>query len=532
MGILVIAILLGLLVAQPAAAEPPPTVEPPVFATFYYTWYGNPEHDGKWSHWNEYGRQPPLDIASDFYPYLGLYSVQDEAVVDQQMAWIAEAGLDLVILTWKGRAHYTDRVTPPIMDAAARHGLTVTFHIETYEGRSPETIPGDVAYLYETYGGHEAFFRTRRGSPHSPGDEPRGLFFFWDPDFKYNEGPKNDGTYWRNALDRIHALPEGAIVLASVTDPEYIDRGHFDGGFSYLNRGTMNAKASDRFFFWVQDMPRDSWYVPSVTPGYACRRIGYNRDANMSRDQGRTYDEQWREVLNTGVVPPMITVTSFNEWHEGTMIEPAICWRDDGLDHEYDCFTMGPFQYLLATATWTETFRRLPDPATVPSVTVELGAPNVSRGLYQRDLPDGPTEPWSEGHRRGRRTVRNDLTDQRYMYFWVSDDFHRGKTADLRLRVEYRDDGPGFLIVDFDATEPVLGRPPAYRPGPVLAMEGTGEWRSALVELPRALLDNRQHEGADLRIGGPLDFVIGRVTLVRGGSAAGAAARVDGSTTR
>ena len=519
MGILVLVILMATLAAPPtAAAVPAPAAEPPVFATFYYTWYGNPEHDGQWAHWNEYGRRPPADIASDFHPLLGLYSVRDETVVDQQMAWIAEAGLDLVILTWKGRGHPTDEVTPEIMNAAARHGLTVTFHIETYEGRSPATIVDDVAYLYATYGDHEAFFRTRRGSPHSPGDRARGLFFLWDPDFRFNEGPENDGTYWREALDRIHALPEGAIVLASVTDPEYTNRGHFDGGFSYLNRGTMDPKQSDSFFFWVQDMPRDAWYVPSVTPGYSCRRIAYHRDANMSRDQGRTYDAQWREVLDTGVMPPMITVTSFNEWHEGTMIEPAACGKNDGLDYEYECFEFGPFQYLVATAAWTETFRRMPDPALEQSVSLELGERNASRGLYQRDLDDGVTEAWSEGYRRGRRAVRNGFSDARYMYLWVSDDFHRGAAADMRLRVEYRDDGPGFITVEYDATKGALDEPAKYRKGPVIALEGTGEWRSAFVELPAVFFDNRQHAGADLRFAGPLDFVIGRVALVRVGT--------------
>jgi len=57
---------------------------------FYYAWYGAPEVDGKWVHWNhEYippwdkndhhvyptgAHHPPLDIGANFYPELGPYS--------------------------------------------------------------------------------------------------------------------------------------------------------------------------------------------------------------------------------------------------------------------------------------------------------------------------------------------------------------------------------------------------------------------------------------------------------------------------
>jgi len=64
-------------------------------------------------------------------------------------------------------------------------------------------------------------------------------------------------------------------------------------------------------------------YIPSVGPGYADTRIRpWNEKTTKSRDQGRYYEEMFKNAVNTA--PDIISITSFNEWHEGTQIEPAV----------------------------------------------------------------------------------------------------------------------------------------------------------------------------------------------------------------
>jgi hypothetical protein len=60
--------------------------------------------------------------------------------------------------------------------------------------------------------------------------------------------------------------------------------------------------------------------APSVGPGYnATRATGDERV--RTRRQGGTYDAMWRAAI--AAVPDRVTITSYNEWHEGTQIEPA-----------------------------------------------------------------------------------------------------------------------------------------------------------------------------------------------------------------
>ena len=77
--------------------------------TFYYPWYGNPEFDGKYLHWNHpfiphwnkkeakkwpSGRHtPPDDIGSNYYPALGAYSSRDPKVIDDHMQQMRTAGI-------------------------------------------------------------------------------------------------------------------------------------------------------------------------------------------------------------------------------------------------------------------------------------------------------------------------------------------------------------------------------------------------------------------------------------------------------
>jgi hypothetical protein len=67
-------------------------------------------------------------------------------------------------------------------------------------------------------------------------------------------------------------------------------------------------------------------WAPSVAPGYLDdRAVPGNTTPTVDRDNGAMYDRQWRNALDpaTGGAPTWVSVTSFNEWHEGSMIEPA-----------------------------------------------------------------------------------------------------------------------------------------------------------------------------------------------------------------
>jgi hypothetical protein len=280
---------------------------------FYYPWYGNPRTDGRWVHWQQNNHVPPDDIASNYFPKLGAYSSNDRAVVDQHMAWIAQTGVGVVVTSWWGRGSYEDQAVPMLLDSAAAHGLKVAFHIEPYAGRTANSVRDDIAYIYNRYGRHPAFFRVSRPTRYGSSANPRGVFYI------FNSLLATPANEWRAMLDSIRGTSLDAFVLAQPSDTRLIDSGHFDGLYTY---DVFNVDGS--FFQGVNQavVKQGVVFAPSVGPGYIDTRAVAGSTRNKPRLNGATCDQMWQRAIASGA--EWITITSFNEWHEGTQIEPAV----------------------------------------------------------------------------------------------------------------------------------------------------------------------------------------------------------------
>jgi len=314
--------------------------------------------NGSWQHWESRGFLPPLDIPSDYYPSLGAYSSFDPHAVAQHLAWLRQSGVGVIITSWWGQGSSEDKAVPILLEQGARYGIKVAFHLEPYHGRSADRLIEDVEYLYSQYGNHSAFYRTSASSGWSPDQRPKGLFFLYASDFP--DSAALDGhtgrvrpDYWLEAVDAIHSSVQGGLIIASSFGGNWIDGGHFDGVYNYI---TLHPE-EEGGFSWAQQLPPVAWYIPSVMPGNSARRIGYPEDTYVPRNEGTTYDHQWEAALSAGVEPSMVTITSFNEWHEGSQIEPAAVGATNRRGYNYqDYGSLPPDGYLLLTRRWVGQF--------------------------------------------------------------------------------------------------------------------------------------------------------------------------------
>jgi hypothetical protein len=277
------AVLAALLVgAFPAAS----TARAATVAIFYYAWYGTPEVDGAWGHWDQNGHAPPGRIYSQFYPARGAYSSQDAAVVRRQMAEIARAGIDEVVISWWGPHQRGNAELVGLVSAVRQAGLEPALHLEPYHGRSADTVRLDLEYA-SGLGIRDVYVYM-----------PRLI----------------DATEW--AALRAGAPPK-LRLFAGTELVGFAAKGKFDGFYTY----DFVTYGADKFVRLCTQARRAGLLCgPSVGPGYDGVRAGEAPGGKQRRD-GATYDNLWAAVLAAS--PDMVTITSYNEWGESTQIEPA-----------------------------------------------------------------------------------------------------------------------------------------------------------------------------------------------------------------
>ncbi len=349
-------ILVMMLAGCPHAAETPS----PYLHAFYYPWYGTPEADGVYIHWRHdvLGDGPQHtypggeNIGADFYPEGGCYSSGDPAVLHRHMLQLREASIGVICVSWLGPDCLEARALDTLMDIAAAHGVMVNFHLEPAVQTSVETIRGAIVHLITTYGEHPAFYRD-------PAVADRGLFYVYDshdtPAAEWTRllTPEGDltirGTRWDTAVL--------GLVLAE-SDLGFIENAGMDGGYAYFavdgfSFGSTSANWS-RLVNWARE--RGLLFVPSVGPGYRDLRIRpWNRRNQRERDGGQYYDCMFARAIAAD--PPIIGITSFNEWHEGTQIEPAVSYATDSFTY-LDYSPLSPEAYLKSTSAWSSRWQQ------------------------------------------------------------------------------------------------------------------------------------------------------------------------------
>jgi len=104
----------------------------------------------------------------------------------------------------------------------------------------------------------------------------------------------------------------------------------FDGLHSYNTAGHLRGKEADQvrswaattYPTWVQTA-RQAGRIGTLTviPGYDDTKIRKPGLA-VGRFSGEVYNVQWEAAISAA--PDWVLITSWNEWHEGSEIEPSI----------------------------------------------------------------------------------------------------------------------------------------------------------------------------------------------------------------
>lgn len=281
---------------------------------FYYGWYGNPQVSGRWVHWSEVDTEGRRIGNSTHYPQLGPYDSHDPKVVEQHCRWAKEAGLDGFIVSWWHPQDFHDQGMPLLLDVAQKFGLEITAYFETVPQRQREEALRYVLYLLQRYGGHPAWLKVE-GKP--------VLFIYGRAIGEIRlEG-------WRWVIEETNRQhPGGAVFIGDQLSEEALQV--FDGIHTYNITGALRGKSPEEIRAWARErfalvpkVPPNRILCLTLIPGYDDSKLGRPLPRPItSRHGGQTYRILWEEALKAN--PDWVLITSWNEWHEGSEIEPSV----------------------------------------------------------------------------------------------------------------------------------------------------------------------------------------------------------------
>lgn len=284
----------------------------PVLA-FYYPWYTQ----------TSWTRSQMSDLPAI------QYDSSDDVTIQRQLREAAGAGITGFISSWWGEGDKTDKNFAQLQsDAATLEGQTgYRFASSLYiECDAPNLNRSDkliqqLSYIKSTYSSNPHFFHWQ-GKP---------VLFFWNP-----LGSGRTLTEWSNIRQQVdpdHQMlwsAEGIdTTLLSIFDGLHL----FSAGYWGLQNNTMPAVDQGiraKIDTYNRQHNTQKIWTAGVMPGYDDTRVpGRKNTFVVPRNNGATYTTSWNAAIASN--PSWITITSYNEWFEGAMIEPSVTYGNQYL---------------------------------------------------------------------------------------------------------------------------------------------------------------------------------------------------------
>jgi hypothetical protein len=300
-------------VASSATAPRSAGIPRPVLA-FDYMWY----HHSDWS----------LSKMADL-PTIQ-YNSSDDDTIDRQITSAANAGITGFISSWWGPDDQTDQNFVKLLAHSKtlesqlhRHfASTIYFEGDAPRLKSVASIVNSLRYLHSHYM-HNPYFFHWHGKP---------VIFFWKP--LDNGRTLKQWAAIRQQVDAHHQMiwsAEGVnLGLLNVFDGIHL----FSAGYWGLVNGNM-TEVDQSYRNSINDYNRahktQKIWAAGVEPGYDDTHVaGRSFAYRLLRQNGKTYATSWLAAIASN--PDWITITSFNEWFEGAMIEPSVTYGHQYLD--------------------------------------------------------------------------------------------------------------------------------------------------------------------------------------------------------
>lgn len=330
-----------------------PVCAKPMVLANYYTWYTTPWGDGgRFGHWgNEKPSEllprptnasnilfPPAirEIASTSYPLVGIYDSMNKDIVRWHIRLAKAAGIDGFMVDWWGPADWQkpsgwthDVFVKTVLPVAEEENFKVVLFDETPEFVSDfdKIKEWTVKYLKQ-FKDSPAWLRIN-------GKPVWSIYQKWEGRLTAAQGRelveyvenKVGPVYWVFDKMRARGTDKGMELF---TPEDWLAIPQIDCIMGYAMFSTVRIyeyKDIAPLYKAYAEMVHKSGkkVMLPVHPGHDNRKSA-EESWIIPRRNGQTMKEFWQAASDAGV--DFIEITSWNEWPESTIVEPAINWGD------------------------------------------------------------------------------------------------------------------------------------------------------------------------------------------------------------
>lgn len=325
-------------------------------AAFYYPWYSS----SRKIHWQEGFLREKLSPQQ--LPKLGYYDSFSNSIIDQHIIWSIDYGIDSWIVSWWGQQSNEDNWLNSYIKNRLE-GTKIKFCILYESGELPSLdwdntttrnkFKNDLLYIANKYFDHPSYLKIEnkpviyvyitRGftGDHSLGIQEarqalldKGYEIFFIADGMNNLKILND----YDALSLYLGLENGDCMSR-------------DGSYPY-----QNDCFDDIEFLWnfFKSKAKEAGikFIPNVAPGFNKDGWGSNPNEFWACPPRIHPDSSHVSVLSKMCDLAKkyidssfnyVTITSFNEWHEDTQIEPTVVTEETNIDISNGLYANGYF---------------------------------------------------------------------------------------------------------------------------------------------------------------------------------------------
>ena len=294
--------------AGPSAVEAAPVAQSgagKLVLAFYYTWYSPAD----------FARGQMLDTPAN------PYDSNRPETIERQVREASGAGIDGFIASWSGLDTPSDANFAKLLDIASKHNFKATIYFETDSVARQGDVGSQLKGMLGKYASHPAFLRWN-GKP---------VVLFWWPQ------AVGGAAQWQAVRAAVDPS-DGQIWSVDTTDASYLDvfdTIHFFSAGKWeanTDAGKVHAQWRATVDNYNKKHGTKRMWVAGVIPGWDESRVQPPRQNAkvFPRRDGALYNEMWKGA--TASNPEWITITSYNEWYEGTQIEAASSYGTRYLD--------------------------------------------------------------------------------------------------------------------------------------------------------------------------------------------------------